>query len=607
MSKIKVSKMSKLIPNRFFGQMLISILFGFSIMVSCKDDDPEPENQIPVAAFASSLTSANVGEEITFTDASSDEDGEIVSWLWDFGNGTTSTDQNPTISYEEEGSYTVTLTVTDDEGDTNSASETISIEEGVIEVSFSTSVEESTIEGTEFLFGQVYTDSIYFAGMEIQFTDASGVGNAATTNFSWDFGDGSTSYEQNPTHTFTESGASYMVSLTVTDENNATGTFSKTIHVPGIKWKVTGEDYETMSPAIDNSGNIYVGTGSGLIQKFDSNGNTLWTLDIGGGESVRASIALSDDEQTIYVGSNAANFHAIDASSGQSIWSYNTNGGVDKSGAAIDPDGNVYVGTDAGILYAFSADGDSLWTFNGHDGDINGNALYHDSKVIVADDSVVYAVNAADGELAWYYVMSFPGNTTRARFEGGFALDQSGTLYGTYQDYGQGELFALNIADGTEVWSTELPADARANSPLLSPDESIVYLATEDGLDQNSTSFCAYNTSDGSKVWITQPAGDDFKVTGALGSTGALYNSSYDDYYYLIDSETGNPMLKMQLTDPDTDYPSAVPGIGEDGTIYWGSRAQTFFALYFFGELESLPETGWPVRGGDNKNRNRMR
>ncbi len=66
-------------------------------------------------------------ETIVFTDQSSDPDGQIIKRQWDFGDGTTSTDQNPTHAYGRAGSYTVTLTVTDNEGSTGSTSVTITV------------------------------------------------------------------------------------------------------------------------------------------------------------------------------------------------------------------------------------------------------------------------------------------------------------------------------------------------------------------------------------------------------------------------------------------------------------------------------------------------
>ncbi len=68
-----------------------------------------------------------VKETIVFTDQSSDPDGTIVSHQWDFGDGTTSTDQNPTHAYSTAGAYFVTLTVTDNDGATGSANATITV------------------------------------------------------------------------------------------------------------------------------------------------------------------------------------------------------------------------------------------------------------------------------------------------------------------------------------------------------------------------------------------------------------------------------------------------------------------------------------------------
>jgi PKD repeat protein len=54
-----------------------------------------------------------------FSDKSKDEDGAITSWSWSFGDGTTSNEQNPVHTYDERGRYNVLLTVTDDDGATD--------------------------------------------------------------------------------------------------------------------------------------------------------------------------------------------------------------------------------------------------------------------------------------------------------------------------------------------------------------------------------------------------------------------------------------------------------------------------------------------------------
>jgi serine protease len=80
-------------------------------------------NQPPIASFTYSVSDL----QVTFTDTSSDPDGSIVSWTWSFGDGKTSTAQNPMHTYAAGGSYTVTLTVTDNKGATGSTSQSVTV------------------------------------------------------------------------------------------------------------------------------------------------------------------------------------------------------------------------------------------------------------------------------------------------------------------------------------------------------------------------------------------------------------------------------------------------------------------------------------------------
>jgi serine protease len=65
--------------------------------------------------------------KVTFTDGSADSDGSIVSWFWDFGDGKTSTVKKTRHRYSRNGTYTVTLTVTDDGGAAGSTSKTVTV------------------------------------------------------------------------------------------------------------------------------------------------------------------------------------------------------------------------------------------------------------------------------------------------------------------------------------------------------------------------------------------------------------------------------------------------------------------------------------------------
>jgi PKD repeat protein len=83
-----------------------------------------PPNAPPSASFTVSCA----GLSCSFTDSSTD-DGVIVDWAWDFGDGDASTAQNPGHSYAAAGTYTVTLTATDDESESASASQSVTVSE----------------------------------------------------------------------------------------------------------------------------------------------------------------------------------------------------------------------------------------------------------------------------------------------------------------------------------------------------------------------------------------------------------------------------------------------------------------------------------------------
>ncbi|HEU4763222.1 MAG TPA: PKD domain-containing protein [Gemmatimonadales bacterium] len=157
-----------------------------------------PGGTPPTAGF----TWACDGLSCQFSDASTD-DGTLTAWLWRFGDGSTSTEQNPSHQYDSGGSYGVTLAVTDDEGESDIASNQVSVtapppSNAAPHAEFSVSCEELTCSFTD------------------QSTDADGT----IAGRAWDFGDGATSTEQSPSHTYA-AGGQYSVTLRVTDDDGA--------------------------------------------------------------------------------------------------------------------------------------------------------------------------------------------------------------------------------------------------------------------------------------------------------------------------------------------------------------------------------------------------
>ncbi|WP_229393640.1 PKD domain-containing protein [Methanosarcina sp. DH1] len=155
-------------------------------------DVSSPSPSKPVANFSASPTSGKAPLNVKFTDTST---GTPTSWYWTFGDGSKSYLQNPTHKYSKAGVYTVSLLVKNAAG-RNTVTKTDYIKVITKPVANFTS---SVTSGK--------------APLKVAFTDTS---TGTPTKWTWDFGDGSKSYLQNPTHKYSKVG-SYTVKLTATN------------------------------------------------------------------------------------------------------------------------------------------------------------------------------------------------------------------------------------------------------------------------------------------------------------------------------------------------------------------------------------------------------
>lgn len=89
------------------------------------------QNIPPTADFAYTPTSPTDSDTIQFTDTSTDIDGTITAWSWEFGDGETSTLENPTHQYGDEGSYLVNLTVSDNDSASDDVQKTLVVTNGI--------------------------------------------------------------------------------------------------------------------------------------------------------------------------------------------------------------------------------------------------------------------------------------------------------------------------------------------------------------------------------------------------------------------------------------------------------------------------------------------
>jgi PKD repeat protein len=147
-------------------------------------------NQPPVVNFGAAPTMGVAPLAVTFADLST---GNVSRWLWNFGDGATSTLRNPAHTYANAGTYDVMLTVSGS-GGTNQL-----LRRGFIVVRPPAPVADFRGAPT-----------VGSAPLSVDFTDAS----VGATGWLWDFGDGSSSTLRNPSHTYRTSGF-YNVSLAV--------------------------------------------------------------------------------------------------------------------------------------------------------------------------------------------------------------------------------------------------------------------------------------------------------------------------------------------------------------------------------------------------------
>jgi gliding motility-associated-like protein len=189
----------------------------------------------PVIVFPGFTYTTGCNNLVNFTDTTFVLNGFSGAWTWDFGDGNTSTQQNPSHNYAQPGTYTVTLNVA------------------------------STVGCDSAVTRQVIVDSDPIAnfslptncGVVSTFTDLSSIPNGlgTITGWSWNFGNGNTSTQQNPTHTYTNPG-NYNVSLTVTANNGCTHTVTHPFThnpYPSATFTATTECNLTPTVFTDNS------------------------------------------------------------------------------------------------------------------------------------------------------------------------------------------------------------------------------------------------------------------------------------------------------------------------------------------------------------------
>jgi PKD repeat protein len=175
-------------------------------------------NKPPVAAISVNTTTPPTGSAVIFTGSGSyDPDGTIVKYEWDFGDGTKSIEPNPSHSFATQGTKLVWLWVTDDHGARDT--ELVVLTVGTPPVAVASYSPQSPATGEPIMFSSVGTH------------DPDGT----VARYEWDFGDGTTSAEPNPVHTYATA-QSYLVWLRIWDDGGlyANDLISLTVKSPNL-------------------------------------------------------------------------------------------------------------------------------------------------------------------------------------------------------------------------------------------------------------------------------------------------------------------------------------------------------------------------------------
>jgi PKD repeat protein len=170
-------------------------------------------NNPPSPSFKWAQTSFAPTLKVQFTDTSSDDEGPIVAWSWNFGDNQTADVQNPEHIYASAGTYLVTITVTDSGGLQAS---------GTIQITVAPPGNNPPIAN--------FTYSQQNRKLLVDFVDTSSDTDGLITTWNWNFGDNSTDTVQNPSHTYLSAGT-YQVTLSVTDNLGKSGSITKNVIV----------------------------------------------------------------------------------------------------------------------------------------------------------------------------------------------------------------------------------------------------------------------------------------------------------------------------------------------------------------------------------------
>ncbi|HSB65809.1 MAG TPA: PQQ-binding-like beta-propeller repeat protein, partial [Anaerolineales bacterium] len=237
-----------------------------------------------------------------------------------------------------------------------------------------------------------------------------------------------------------------------------------------ISLVLTGGPFKT-TPVVGTDGTIYLTGENKVVYALNSDGSTRWVFR-GSAEKFYSGVALGLDG-TVYSVDEKRNLYALDGSNGQTLWTLSLGGdGSVRTNATIGPNGNIYVISEKGYLFAINPNRYLMWTFFAPLGFpfrysplVSQNGMVY----ISGEEKHVYAINP-DGSQNFEF-------TTSSKIKAQSALALNGELYVPAEN---GHLYSL-APEGSIRFVYSVGGDHLRSSPVLSGDDTTIYTAVEEG------------------------------------------------------------------------------------------------------------------------------
>jgi len=504
-------------------------------MLGCADTMLKPDYITvlgPEAEFSADPRNGCAPLSVNFTDSSYTFMSTITSWSWSFGDGDSSTLQNPSHFYPTEGDYTVTLSVADANGCTDTKTET-----NFIQPTFPTPIFSA--------------DTLSCSSRAVPFVNSSiGVG----LSYYWEFGDGDTSSTASPTHTYAQEGT-YTITLRVTDINGCDSTVTKVNYITVSDPQVDFVADSLFSPCPPLITNFIPQTTPDVI-------SLSWTFGDG-------NVSALDTPSNVYMTPGLFDVQLIGTTAlgcKDTMLKYDYVSVLGPDGTFTFDPNNSCLGNTITFIAQTTNTAFISWDYGDGIVDINSTdtvvkvydsyGIYH--PVIILDDGVgcVRAITTEDSVLVGEIHGEFASNITYACKQGTVQFADVSFAYpditSWHWDFGNGDTSTLQNPSYTYVNPGSYTVTLRVASSLCNDTvvkQDLVYvdpgpqadfqMSSAQGCDSLTVSFIDQTVSDSTIVAWHWDFGNG--NTDSVHHTSQLFNIGQFDVEYIVTSSAGCP------------------------------------------------------------------